>query len=358
MHRCTSLNPNMCWRILMAILGMVALVCIVGGDVTALEDVQPDIEVFIRTGYPHCEAARVFLKELRRERPTLRILIHDLHEEPEAMARFKDLADKLEVRHLGVPAFYLRSEWIIGYDQSGQTDARIRSLLESPSPQTTRQVSESTHPPTAITSSPQKATAPISDLEGVTVPFFGRVTVQELGLPLFTFAIGLLDGFNPCSMWVMVFMLALLASLHDRPKMLLIAGTFVAVEGLAYFAFMAAWLNVFLLVGLSRLSEVILGGIASAAGVITVKEFWAFRHEVSLEIPEAAKPWLHTKIRDILQAKNLTTALVGAVVLAVLVQVVEFFCTAGFPALYTRVLTMRQLEWSAYYGYLLLYNIA
>ena len=183
MHRCTSLNPNMCWRILMAILGMVALVCIVGGDVTALEDVQPDIEVFIRTGYPHCEAARVFLKELRRERPTLRILIHDLHEEPEAMARFKDLADKLEVRHLGVPAFYLRGEWIIGYDQSGQTDARIRSLLESPSPQTTRQVSESTHPPTAITSSPQKATAPISDLEGVTVPFSGRVTVQELGLP-------------------------------------------------------------------------------------------------------------------------------------------------------------------------------
>jgi hypothetical protein len=157
---------------------------------------------------------------------------------------------------------------------------------------------------------------------------------------------------------MLVFMLALLASLQDRPKMLLIAGTFVAVEGLAYSAFMAAWLNMFLLVGLSRLSEVILGAIASVAGVINAKDFWAFRHGVSLEIPEAAKPGLYTKIRDIVQAKNLTAALVGAVELAVLVQVVEFLCTAGFPVLYTRILTMRQLEWSAYYGYLLLSNIA
>jgi hypothetical protein len=81
----------------MAILGMVALACIVGGDAAALADVQPDIGISIRTGCPHCEAAQVFLEELRRERLTLRMLIHDLDEEPETMVRLKDLADKLEV---------------------------------------------------------------------------------------------------------------------------------------------------------------------------------------------------------------------------------------------------------------------
>lgn len=93
-------------------------------------------------------------------------------------------------------------------------------------------------------------------------------------------------------------------------------------------------------------------------GLINVKEFWIFRRGLSLEILEAARPGLYAKIRDIVQAKQLTAALVGAVVLAVLVQVVKFLCTAGFLALYTRILTLRRLEWWAYYGYLLLYNLA
>jgi hypothetical protein len=159
-------------------------------------------------------------------------------------------------------------------------------------------------------------------------------------------------------MWVLVFMLSLLASLRDRLKMLLIAGTFVAVEGLAYFAFMAAWLNAFLLVGLSRVTEVILGGIGILAGAINIKDYWAFGRGVMLSIPGSAKPGLYVRLRDVLQAKHLGAALGGTVILAVFVQVVELLCTAGFPALYTRILTMRQLEWWAYYGYLALYNVA
>jgi hypothetical protein len=182
--------------------------------------------------------------------------------------------------------------------------------------------------------------------------------VTELGLPLFTIAIGLLDGFNPCSMWVLLFMLSLLASLANRTKMLLIGGTFVAVEGLAYFAFMAAWLNLFLLIGISRITELTLGSIGVLAGAVNIKDFWAFRRGVSLGIPESVKPGLYERIRRILQAENIVAALIGTVVLAVLVQAVELLCTAGLPALYTRILTLRQLDWLVYYGYLALYNIA
>lgn len=300
-------------------------------------EVPPDIEVFVRAGCPHCEAAKIFLDGLRKERPALRIQVHDIREDPAARARLEGLADKLSVRRIGVPAFYLRGGLIIGYDSAETTGQRIRAVLDRPF---------------------SKANLSPSEAEGLDVPFFGRVTVRQLGLPLFTVTIGLLDGFNPCSMWVLVFMISMLAGLQDRPKMLLIAGTFVAVEGLAYFAFMAAWLNMFLIVGLSRATELVLGGIAMLAGAINVKDFWAFGRGVSLGIPEAAKPRLYERIRSILQAENLTAALVGTVILAVLVQVVELLCTAGFPALYTRILTMRQLEGWAYYGYLSLYNVA
>ncbi|TCO80929.1 hypothetical protein EV699_111130 [Plasticicumulans lactativorans] len=167
--------------------------------------------------------------------------------------------------------------------------------------------------------------------------------------------IGLLDGFNPCSMWVLVMMLALLAATRDRKRMLAIAGTFVVIQGIAYFAFMAAWLNVFVLVGVSRPSELILGTIAIIAGLVNVKDFWTWGRGPSLSIPAAAKPGLYARLRRILHEKRMLAAIAGAVVLAILVQFVELLCTAGFPALYTSILTLRELDQWSYYGYLLLY---
>ena len=125
-------------------------------------------------------------------------------------------------------------------------------------------------------------------------------------MPLFTLVMGLLDGFNPCSMWVLILMISLLAPLNDRPRMLAIAGTFVVIQGIAYFAFMAAWLNLFLFIGLSRASELVIAGIAILAGAVNLKDFWAFGWGISLSIPDAAKPGIYARMRAILHAENLT----------------------------------------------------
>jgi hypothetical protein len=159
-------------------------------------------------------------------------------------------------------------------------------------------------------------------------------------------------------MWVLLFLLSLLVNLQDRRKMALIAGTFVLVSGLVYFAFMAAWLNIFLLIGLSRPIQIGLGGVALLVGMVNVKDFFALHRGISLSIPESAKPGLYARIRGILQADNLTGALAGIVVLAGLVNLVELLCTAGFPALYTQILTLQQMPAWEYYGYLGLYNLA
>jgi hypothetical protein len=130
------------------------------------------------------------------------------------------------------------------------------------------------------------------------------------------------------------------------------------VSGLVYFAFMAAWLNLFLLVGLSSVTQVVLGGFAVLVGALNIKDFLAFGHGVSLVIPAAARPGIYAGVRRILRAEHLPTALAGVIVLAVLVNTIELLCTAGLPAVYTRILTLRHLPWWAYYGYLALYNVA
>jgi hypothetical protein len=121
---------------------------------------------------------------------------------------------------------------------------------------------------------------------------------------------------------------------------------------------MAAWLNLFLVIGLSRASQLIIAAIAIVAGLINVKDFLALNIGVSLSIPEKAKPGIYSRMRAILHAESLRAAIVGAIILAILVQIVEFLCTSGFPALFTRILTLRELEPGAYYGYLLLYIAA
>lgn len=310
---------------------------------------QPaDIEVFVQEGCPHCADALTFLQVLKREQPTLGIIIHDVIHEPAALEQLRFIAKNQGINAVRVPAFQVSGQLISGYSKEAGTDQLLRSLL-----------AKVQTPKTQDDSGSCTIEAPLSCEAAQDIDFFGRrLSPDKLGLPLFTLAIGLLDGFNPCSMWVLLLMISLLASMKDRIRMFMIAGTFVAVEGLVYFIFMAAWLNLFLLIGLSRASEIAIAAIALLAGMINLKDFRFYRRGVSLTIPDAAKPDIYARMRKILQAQNLTGALVGAVVLAILVQIVEFMCTSGFPALYTRILTLKQPDSLGYYGYLLLYNLA
>ena len=315
-----------------------------------------DIEVFVRTGCPHCAKAELFLQALKKEQPTLRIVIHDVAQEPSALERLEHLAKNQGLGAVRVPAFHVGGQLIVGFFDGITTGQLIRSALaqslipQNPGASGSCEAEQSWS--CGAEAKPQIA-------QPFTVDFFGRsLSLDEIGLPLFTLAMGLLDGFNPCSMWVLILMVSLLAPMNNRLRMFAIAGTFVAVEGIAYFIFMAAWLNLFLLIGLSRISEIVIAVIALLAGLINLKDFWFYGRGLSLSIPDSAKPDIYARIRRILQAQNLTGALIGAVVLAILVQLVEFMCTSGFPALYTRILTLKQLDRISYYGYLLLYNVA
>jgi hypothetical protein len=292
-----------------------------------------DVEVFGRSGCPRCAEAERFLAELRREQPALRITSHDVVRDPAALARLRTLAARRGVRTLAVPAFLIGDELLIGFRRE-VSERQIRERLAGIADRT------------------------VGPADAVDTGLFGVVSARRLGLPLFTIALGLVDGVNPCAMFVLLFVLALLANLRDRTRMAVVGGTFVVVSGAAYFTFMVAWLNVFLVVGYLRWVEIVLGAVALALGVLNVKDFVAFGRGPSVGIPTAAKPRIYARVRGIVQAESLGAALAGAVVLAVLVNVVELLCTAGLPVVYTRILTMHDLPTWQHYAYLALYNVA
>ncbi len=289
------------------------------------------VEVFVREGCTHCRHAEAYLEDLSARRPDVDVVLRDVVRDPAARERLRALAAETGTPVVGVPAFHVGGALLVGFSGPETSGRALERLID-------------------------EAAAPAPD--GVSVPLLGELRLESIGLPLFTVLLGLVDGFNPCAMWVLLFLLSLLVNLRDRRRMLIVAGTFVAVGGLVYFAFMAAWLNLFLALGVSRGVRIALGVVALLAGAVNVKDFFAFGHGPSLRIPAAAKPTIFRRARRVLTAEDLPAALGAVAVLAVLVNLVELLCTAGLPAVYTQVLSAHELSRGGYYAYLALYNLA
>lgn len=286
------------------------------------------IEVFVREGCPHCTDAKAFLIQLQQERPGLDVQLHAVDTDAAARDRLIALSRAAGAWPPGVPTFVIGDRVLIGFDDAQHTGLELRALLDA----------SMAAPATALDSS-----------------LFGRLNASQMGLPLFTLVLGLLDGFNPCAMWVLLFLLSLLVRLRDRRRMALIAGTFVLTSGAVYFVFMAAWLNVFLAVGFSRPLLVGLALVALMIGAFNVKDFFAPGQGPSLAIPGSAKPALVARMARLRDSQALPTMLLSVTALAIAVNFVELLCTAGLPAVYTAVLAQQELSPVAHYGYLGLY---
>lgn len=317
------------------------LAAVVGGPVraasvpdAAVEAAAPVgvLEVFVREGCPHCADAKRFLAELAVQRPGLAIVYREVDRDPAARDALIEISRQAGAWPPGVPTFVFGAQVLVGFDDADHVGADLIRLLDEAAPRA---------PPDTVESS-----------------LFGTLRASEIGLPLFTLALGLLDGFNPCAMWVLLFLLSLLVRLKDRRRMVMVAGTFVLASGAVYYAFMAAWLNVFLLVGMTEALRIGLAALAMLIGFINVKDFFAFGRGVSLSIPDSAKPGLYARARAILKAESLPASLAAVAALAVVVNFVELLCTAGLPAIYTAVLTQHALSALAHYAYLGLYILA
>jgi hypothetical protein len=140
--------------------------------------------------------------------------------------------------------------------------------------------------------------------------------------------------------------------------MAMVGGAFLAVSGAVYYAFLAAWLNAFLLLGMARWVQVAVATLALLMGALNVKDFFWLGRGPSLAIPERAKKGIYERVRRIVTADQLGAAVTSAAVLALVVNTVELLCTAGLPALYTRILTLQDLSIWAYHGHLALYIAA
>jgi hypothetical protein len=344
------------------IVGLAFLVLLCGFGATALASVsgepewltvrsEQDVDVhlyfFWTETCPHCQRAKPFVESLPDRYPWL--VLHSLpldRAHRENVDAYVAMARAIGERAGSVPGFIFCGKLKTGYGDDASTG---KSLVEGLKQCRADAIDRGALPPVQATATP--------DETELAIPLFGTVDVQALSLPVLTLVLAGLDSFNPCAFFVLLFLLSLLVHARSRKRMLIIGATFVFFSGFIYFLFMAAWLNLFLIIGHLRWVTFVAGLVAIFFGLLNVKDFVWFKRGISLSIPEQAKPRLYERMRKLVTADKLPAMLVGTVALAIAANSYELLCTAGFPMVFTRALTLHELTTTGYYLYLVLYNV-
>jgi thiol-disulfide isomerase/thioredoxin len=316
---------------------------------TSFAYAQNDVTIyyFYGDGCPHCAEAKPFLEELENKYPELSIKSFETWNNKSNSELFIAMSAACGTKVVGVPTVFVGHTPFIGFDSADnkgkEIEAAVIRFIKEGGPDLMEHIGQNL------------SSCPADEERIVNIPILGKIDTTQISLPLFTIIIGLLDGFNPCAMWVLMFLLALLVYTKSRKKMFIVGGTFILVSGIVYYIFMAAWLNFFLFIGFLPYLRVVVGSFAVIVGLINIKDLFFFKKGLSLSIPESVKPKLFKKMRGIVNEVSLPASMIGVIILAFTVNTVELLCTAGFPAIYTKILTLNSMSPFSYYGYLALY---
>ncbi|MBZ9572672.1 hypothetical protein KJA17_00540 [Patescibacteria group bacterium] len=300
---------------------------------------QQKIEVnfFYSKTCPHCTEEKEFLEELKTEYPEIEINQYEVIQYPENQELLKKFYGEYEVpeRDKGwVPITFTPEKYFIGFNE--QVARNIESCLRE------------------CLLEEDEETSHI-----IKIPVFGEIDLSKLSLPALTITLGVLDGLNPCAMWVLLFLIALLLNTRSRKRMWLIGGTFILASGVIYFLILSAWLNLFLAIGYVNLTRILIGGFALGVGAWQIRNFLTYHPGVCKVLGIKSK--LHQKMKS--RAEKIVASpftwgmIVGLIGLALAVNLVEFFCSAGLPAIYTRILALNPLTSLSHYSYLILYSL-
>lgn len=305
-------------------------------------DGRPQVQLYFfwSAACPHCLEAQPFVEAIPASRPWVAFHSLELSRHPDNSRLYIDMAAALGQQADAVPAVLFCGELHVGWHRADTTGAEIVQRLDACRAR-------------VLAGQPVSAGARATTL---TIPVIGSLNAGRFSLPVLTVAIAGLDAFNPCAFFVLLFLLSLMVHQRNRGRMLAIGGIFVLFSGLMYFVFMAAWLNLFHLLGNLAWVTLAAGALAVFVGGVNIKDFFAFEKGVTFSIPQSRRPDIYRRARAILAAGSLPAMLAATVLLAVAANFYELLCTAGFPMVYTRLLTLSGLTPAQHYLYLALYN--
>jgi len=336
---------------------IVSLCSFWGGGLPAASLAAPSqpvtIYLFWTEGCPHCVHEKEFLARLHHADPDIKIVALELSGNPDNRELFQKVGKFLNADVSGVPFTVIGTQSVLGWQDESTTGQAITMAINEARRQEAPDIVATLRAGMAPPLHPGLENQVIPDT--LTVPLLGQINLKYLSLGLVTVIIGALDGFNPCALWVLIFLINLLLGMEDRKKMWVLGGAFIMASSAVYFLFMTAWLNILVFLGFIFWIRIAIGLVALFAGGYNLREYLTNTAGVCKLSHGNRRQRTMDRLKEIIATRKFGLALGGIVLLALMVNLVELICSAGFPVVYLQILSLTPLPFWQYYLYLLLY---
>ncbi len=335
------------------------------------------IYFFWGEGCPHCAKAKPVLRGMSDQNPAIKLYELEIYNSAENQKLFADMGAAVGFEPRYVPTIIIGTDIWEGYSEEFAQD--ISSVVDrcmadgcedkgasliagrglipySAVPVEAPVVTPEPTPALTATEAPP----PEENADGniTKLPLFGEVDFSKMGLFLSTALIAFVDGFNPCSLWVLSMLLAITLHTGSRKKVLVIGLVFLTVTAAIYALFIAGLFTILKVVSFVGWIQVVVALVALFFGLINIKDYFFYKEGVSLTIAEEKKPGIFQRIRKVMDAGDSWWGLIGGtIVLAAGVSLVEFSCTAGFPVLWTNLVAAQEVTTITFVVLLLLYML-
>ncbi|MGI6392417.1 MAG: cytochrome c biogenesis protein [Candidatus Izemoplasmatales bacterium] len=339
-------------KIALAVL-LVLVLCYSVAPVSA--ENQVTIHFFYNELCTHCQDAKLYLEQLAAENPNVSVQSYDVGSDEDDKNLFEEVKKVFKKSAALTPFIVIGGVGLVGFSPQIETD--IEELISRYQNQAHVDVVQKLIDGEAVLEEDIEFLR-FSPGDYVRLPLLGEVPIDGLSLLVAAIIIGFVDGFNPCAMWVLLFLISLLIGLKNRTRMWLLGLTFLLSSALVYFLIMTAWLNLALSVNDVLWIRIAVGIFAIGYGFYNLVRLLPRikNKEIGCEVnDDKARKKIMTRITQVVERRNLLFALVGMAVLGVLVNLVELACSTGLPLLYAQILAYNELPSALNYGYLLIY---
>lgn len=360
------------FKLTIALVILFSGICLSIPNRAIAEDIETagslNIYLFYGEGCPHCAKEREYLNEIKgKYQDKISIHEYEVYYNPDNSELLFQAAKHLNTEVAGVPFLIIGGKHFVGYDSDQNSGAEISKEIDkclnngckdNLSKLLLGEVrgknvsnTDNTTDDNSDTSAESEEDSPIY----LNTYIFGEINLKDTSLPIATILVGLMDGFNPCAMWILIFLLTMLINMKDRKKLYILGSIFIFVSGAVYFVFLAAWFNFFRLIGYTYWIKAAIGVVAIVCGAAHIRNS-ILSNGVCHVTNVKQKQTIMSRIKKILAKESFLLAILGISVLAVSVNIIELFCSAGLPAIYTNLLSTINLSTFEYYAYLLLYT--
>lgn len=304
------------------------------------------VYLFWAEGCPHCEKEIEFLDAIKTKYPQVEIKKYEVIQNPDNRNLLKSVGEKLDTNVSGVPFTVIGEKYFAGFYSNETTGEEIENEIKNAIKQGYFD----------IVSQINKAdVTPIPESKTITLPVFGNISVEKFSLPVITLLVAALDGFNPCAMWVLIFLIGLLLGTNNRKKMWILGFAFIMSSAFVYFLFLSAWLNLFFFLSFVSWIKLGVGLLAFGAGIYYLYDFYKNKSGACKVVGGGKKQAVYEKMKFLINQPNFVLSIVGIILLAFGINLIELVCSAGLPAIYTNLLSLSDLTLWQYYLYLIFY---